>query len=86
MDPGNGLIVFLIGAKVENNVINHSAQKLTGTHYLIEFSLNVFTEFSELSDKNKIILKDCRARTHYLLCERQGLYHCATDTADRGDS
>ena len=30
----------------------------------------------------KIILfsKDCWARSHYLLCERQGLYHCATGT------
>ena len=44
----------------------------------MEFSLNVFTEFTEFSDKNIIILKkDCWART---LCEKQRLYHCATDT------
>ena len=47
---------------------------------IIEFSLNVFTEFSEFSDKNIIILKYCWVQTHYLLCEKQRLYHCATDT------
>ena len=33
-------------------------------HTSIEFSLNVFTEFTGFSDKNNIILKK-RARTHY---------------------
>ena len=42
----------------------------------LEFSLNVFTEFS---DKNIIILKR-RARTHYLLCKRQGFYQWSTET------
>ena len=52
----------------------------------IEFSLNVFTEFAEFSDKNNIILKRLLGSNHYLLCERQGLYHCATETANREDS
>ena len=51
-------------------------------NHSIEFSLNVFTQFSEFSDKNKIILKRLLG---YLLCERQALYHCATDTAGRED-
>ena len=45
----------------------------------LEFSLNVFTEFAEFSDKNIIILKR-RARTHYLLCKRQGFYQWSTET------
>ena len=48
-------------------------------------SLNSANSVAEFSDKNNIILKTL-ARTHYLLCERQGLYHCATDTSDREDS
>ena len=44
----------------------------------VEFSLNVFTEFAEFSDKNTNILKR-RARTHYLLCERQGFYQWSTE-------
>ena len=51
--------------------------------FSFEFSLNVFTEFTELNSvtKNNIILKkDCWDRTHYLLCERQRLYHSATET------
>ena len=36
--------------------------------------------------KNKIIYKDSWALTHYLLCERQRLYNCTTDTAHREDS
>ena len=40
------------------------------------FSLN------SLNSVTKILFfkKDCWARTHYLLCEKQRLYHCATDT------
>ena len=36
----------------------------------------------------KIILlsKNCWTRTHYHLCERQGLYHFATDTTGRKNS
>ena len=43
------------------------------------FSLNSVT-------KIKLFSKDCWAQTHYLLCEKQGLYHYATDTSDREDS
>ena len=55
----------------------------------MEFSLNAFTEFSEFSDKILYFLKKipvlepiilCEARTHSLLCKRQRLYHCTTDT------
>ena len=47
---------------------------------LLEFSPNVFTEFSEFSDKIILFLKKCCARTHYLLCERQRHYHSPTET------
>ena len=40
----------------------------------------VFPTGSEFSDKSNIILKDCCAQIHYLLCERQRLYHCVTET------
>ena len=30
--------------------------------------------------------KDCWVQTHYFLCEKQGLYHYATDTSVREDS
>ena len=45
----------------------------------MEFSLNVFTEFAEFSDKLKIKKKDYRIGTQDLLCKRQRLYHSATE-------
>ena len=45
--------------------------------WILEFFQNAFTELGEFSDKKNIILK--RALTHYLLHERQRLYHCATE-------
>ena len=42
MDPGSGLIVFLIGAKVEKNVTFHSALKLTGTGHTLQSSIVSF--------------------------------------------
>ena len=43
---------------------------------MVEFSLNVFTEFAEFSDKNiKIKKEDCRIKTQDLLCKR----HCTTE-------
>ena len=45
----------------------------------VEFSLNVFTEFAEFSDKKlKIKKEDYRVGTQDLLCKRQRLYHSAT--------
>ena len=46
----------------------------------VEFSLNVFTEFSEFNDKIILFLKKWCTWTHYLLRERQRLYHSATET------
>ena len=40
------------------------------------FSLNSANSVTKIL----LFLKDCWARTHYLLCEKQRLYHCATDT------
>ena len=46
----------------------------------MEFSLNVFTEFAEFSDKKiKNQKEDCRVGTQELLCKRQRLYHSATE-------
>ena len=44
---------------------------------LIEFSLNAFTEFSD--KQIKIKKENCRVGTLDLLCERQKLYHSATE-------
>ena len=47
----------------------------------MEFSLNVFTEFSEFSDKKKLKIEkeDYRVGTQDLLHKRQRLYHSATE-------
>ena len=47
----------------------------------LEFSLNVFTEFAEFSDKKKLKIKkeDYRVGTQDLLCKRQRLYHSVTE-------
>ena len=42
VDLGSGLIVFLIGAKVEKNVTFHIAEKLTGTGHILESSIVLF--------------------------------------------
>ena len=50
---------------------------------VMEFSLNVFTEFAEFSDKkksNKIKNEQCGAGTQDLLCKRQRWYHKTTET------
>ena len=46
----------------------------------MEFSLNVFTEFAEFSDKKiKIKKEDYRVGIQDLLCKRQRFYHSATE-------
>ena len=44
----------------------------------MEFSLNVFTEFSD-KKKLKIKKEDHRVGTQELLCKKQRLYHSATE-------
>ena len=47
----------------------------------IKFSLNVFTEFSDFSDKKYLSLQyRKRARTCHLLCKRPGYYHSTSKT------
>ena len=48
---------------------------------ILEFSLNVFTEFAEFGDKKKLKSKkeDYRVGTQDLLCKRLRLYHSATE-------
>ena len=50
---------------------------------LFEFSLNVFTEFIEFSDKS-ICHYSKRAQTCHLLCKRPGCYHSTRKTRVRG--
>ena len=45
--------------------------------FIMEFSLNVATEFAEFSNKNQT---DYCIWTHYLLCKRQRWHHCTTKT------
>ena len=47
----------------------------------MEFSLNVFSEFAEVSDKKKLKIKkeDYRVGTQDFLCKRQRLHHSATE-------
>ena len=42
VDPGSGLIVFLIGVKVEKNVTFHSNEKLTSAGHTLESSIVSF--------------------------------------------
>ena len=51
---------------------------------IMEFSLNTFSEFTEFSDKKIKIKKENRkVGTQDLLCKRQRIYHCTTETIVR---
>ena len=67
-------IFFLLGVDLRFNFFSW-----TSTGDLFEFSLNVFTEFSEFSDKN-IFHYNKRAWTCKLLCKRPGCYHSTSKT------
>ena len=49
----------------------------------LKFSRNAFTEFSD--KKIKIKKENCRVGTQDLLCKRQRLYHCTTDSCKRAN-
>ena len=70
--------------KFTHTICSERSCKTTVKQFTLELSLNSFTEFAEFSDRKiKIKKENCRVGTQDLLCKRQRLYHCTTETIVR---